>query len=58
MKNRTRITALSLCIGLAAGAAVAFVLTRTEAVAQGAAAPAAEQLKKLAAAATKRIQRS
>jgi hypothetical protein len=44
MKNRTRIAALSLCIGLAA---LTFVLTRTEAVAQG--APTADQLKKLAA---------
>ena len=48
MKNRPRIAALSLCIGLAA---VTFVLTRTEAVAQAApaGAPTADQLKKLAA---------
>ena len=46
MKNRARIAALSLCIGLAA-AAVTLVLARTEAVAQ--VAPGADQLKKLAA---------
>ena len=47
MKNRPRIAALSLCIGLAAGAAVTLVLARTDAVAQ--VAPGADQLKKLAA---------
>ena len=48
MKNRPRIAALGLCIGLAA---VTFVLTRTEAVAQvaPAGAPTTDQLKKLAA---------
>ena len=48
MKNGTRIAALSLCIGLAAGGAVTFVLARTGVVAQS--APEADQLKKLAAA--------
>ena len=47
MKNRTRIAALSLCIGLAADVAVTFVLAKTEAVAQ--VTPGADQLKKLAA---------
>ena len=48
MKNRTRIAALSLCIGLASGTGVTLVLARTEAVAQ--VAPGTDQLKKLAAA--------
>ena len=50
MKNRTIIAAVSLCIGLAAGAAITFMLAITEAVAQTAPGPSADQLKKLAAA--------
>ena len=47
MKTRTRIAALSSCIGLASGTAVILVLARTGVAAQD--PPAAEQLKKLAA---------
>ena len=58
MKNRTRIAALSLCIGLAAGAAATLVLARTEAVAQAARAHGRSAQEARRGRATKRTQRS